>query len=52
MSGEKRTIDASTNEESQPDRKRPALARYFTIFPFFNSSRTIYLNYTLSFLFM
>ncbi|XP_009761691.1 calmodulin-binding protein 60 D-like [Nicotiana sylvestris] len=25
-SGEKRTLDVSTNEESQPDRKRPALA--------------------------
>lgn len=25
--GEKRTLDANSSEEGQPDRKRPALAR-------------------------
>ena len=29
---EKRGLDPSSSEEGQPERKRPALARYFLLF--------------------
>lgn len=32
---EKRALDPSSTEEGQSDRKRPALARYFFLLPYF-----------------
>lgn len=31
MAREKRSLDSASAEEAQPDRKRPALARYFLL---------------------